>query len=372
MAHARASASAAYRWMACPGSIQLSEQAPEQAGSIYAEEGTAAHAKGAEAITKTMCGTDDPAVNTYIGYVRSMSQPGQRMIEVDLTPALSRLHPDLGGTADCGIIGHDWIEVVDYKHGAGMFVEAEDNLQLKIYALGLLLTVNKPGIKLVRATIIQPRIEGTEPIRTWEFSAYDLLEFAADLVTAAERTTLGPPILKSGSHCRFCPAAALCPELAKQRTELMLQEFTPTTDVALVAKGLGMIPALEVQIKALRGLAYNLAVQGTDIPGHKLVEKRATRKWKDPAAVVKWALLDARLRPFEPQTLISPAQMERQLIGQAAKDAMAAFVEKKSSGYALVPLDDNRPPAARLSVDEFSVIDGTEVKEDANPPSFTF
>lgn len=145
----------------------------------------------------------------------------------------------------------------------------------------------------------------------------------------------------------------------------MLQEFSAVTDVTVLAKGLEMIPALEAQIKAIRELAYNLAVQGTPIPGHKLVEKRATRKWKDAVSVMAVAP-DSW---YDGRTLKSPAQVEI-ILGKAKFAAgMAPMVEKKSGGYTLVPLGDARPPAARLSVDEFSVIDGTE--EGSTSPSFT-
>ena len=41
--HARCSASAAYRWINCPGSVALSDQCPDPGSSSYADEGTVAH-----------------------------------------------------------------------------------------------------------------------------------------------------------------------------------------------------------------------------------------------------------------------------------------------------------------------------------------
>ena len=41
--HARCSASAAHRWINCPGSIALSDQCPDPGSSSYADEGTIAH-----------------------------------------------------------------------------------------------------------------------------------------------------------------------------------------------------------------------------------------------------------------------------------------------------------------------------------------
>ena len=41
--HARCSASAAHRWINCPGSVALSDQCPDPGSSSYADEGTVAH-----------------------------------------------------------------------------------------------------------------------------------------------------------------------------------------------------------------------------------------------------------------------------------------------------------------------------------------
>ena len=41
--HARCSASAAHRWINCPGSVALSDQCPDPGASSYADEGTLAH-----------------------------------------------------------------------------------------------------------------------------------------------------------------------------------------------------------------------------------------------------------------------------------------------------------------------------------------
>ena len=362
MAHARASASAADRWLACPGSIQMSKDIPEQ-DSKYSVEGTEAHAEGSEALEDGI----DPkteAVRIYTDYIRSMSTDSQRHVEVDLTPALSKLDPDLGGTADTIMWFSKVLEVVDYKHGAGIYVGEIDNTQMKVYALGALLTVGDSNIRTVRMTIVQPRIEYAEPIRTYEFPAIELLDFAEDLVQGAMRTRIKPPILVTGEHCNFCPARAQCPAVNRLRTELMAQEYTPHTDVALIAQGLDMIPALQGQIKALRELAYSLAIQGVKVPGHKLVAKRATRKWKDADTVAA----SAGPSWFE-HKLMSPPKIEA-MMGKASFAAQCAdLVEKKSSGWTLAADSDARPPVSGLLTNEdFTVIDGT-AETISNPPS---
>lgn len=50
----------------------------------------------------------------------------------------SDIVPDGFGTADCLMIGSGRIDVVDYKNGSGVVVEAENNPQMMLYAWGAL------------------------------------------------------------------------------------------------------------------------------------------------------------------------------------------------------------------------------------------
>lgn len=73
--------------------------------------------------------------------------------------------PEGFGTCDCIMIGGDTLSITDYKHGKGVPVSAENNPQMRLYALGALKRY-KPvyggSIKKVCMTIDQPRIQ-TEP-----------------------------------------------------------------------------------------------------------------------------------------------------------------------------------------------------------------
>lgn len=44
--------------------------------------------------------------------------------------------PDGFGTADCLIVSDEALRIIDFKYGRGILVDAEDNSQLKCYALG--------------------------------------------------------------------------------------------------------------------------------------------------------------------------------------------------------------------------------------------
>jgi hypothetical protein len=379
-AHARLSASAAHRWLRCPGSIELSEGLPDDT-SEAAAEGTFAHHIASSSLeggkrphewlgNKTIieghtieCTQEMvDAVNVYVDSVTNDYQSGDKFwIEQNVTPALQNLHPWLGGTAD--YIRYRpatrELRVRDFKYGAGVFVDAVDNVQAMTYALGALLST---GVQCdtVKVTIDQPRIDhedGTS--RDFVFPAVDILEFAADLVEGAERVKPGAEIV-SGSHCKFCPAKLRCPVLEAKQNALVAAEFNAVQgyDVEKLAEALGMVEAVRSKIKALEEFAYAEAERGVIIPGYKLVDKRPTRKWDvDEAIVAAWAR-ERGIEPFEEPKLKSPAQLEKGL-KKAEKGAIAAFVVKQSSGHALVPLSDERPPAKLITADAFDVVSGS-------------
>ena len=109
--------------------------------------------------------------------------------------------------------------IVDYKHGAGVKVVAEDNPQLKAYAL---LVVEKfKQVSCVAVAIVQPRCYG-DKITTAEFSIDDLREYerqiretrrdgnAYSMRRAGDEETLA--LVNPGDHCRWCPAKKSCPK----------------------------------------------------------------------------------------------------------------------------------------------------------------
>ena len=73
------------------------------------------------------------------------------------------------GTGDCVIIADDTLHIIDYKHGLGVLVQADNNPQMMCYALGALEMFDFIyDIKTVKMTIFQPRRENisTFSIRT--------------------------------------------------------------------------------------------------------------------------------------------------------------------------------------------------------------
>jgi hypothetical protein len=380
--HAELSASSTERWGTCPGSVELSRGIPN-VSSKYAAEGTAAHALAAycleERISPRSClgqtalveGHVIPldeelvaAVEEYLHYVYDTTQPeDESAAEQSFTPAMKKLHPKFGGSTDYvrWRAATRLLEIMDYKHGAGVPVDVDDNKQLKYYALGALLSNPQWNAETVRITIVQPRCDHEQGrIRSYEFPAIDLVDYAGELIDAAKRTEeFGADLVPSKKACKWCPANAAnkCPALEKETNALVAASFDMLEperySLAQIAEFLAKAPLVEARISALREFAYQRACAGETIPGFKLVDKRATRKWKDEEAArkqfdkVPGALTEPELR--------SPAQLEK-LLGKKRFGHYADLVDKQSSGHTLVPDTDNRPSVATAQLTDFEVV----------------
>lgn len=385
-AHSKLGASSMHRWSACPGSVRLSAGL-ESTSSFYAAEGTVAHEIAAEALvrecdTGTFVGLDYQqdgheilvteemceAVQVYLDAVRAdavgedYANPPIRLVEHKFH--LKELHPDLFGTADCVQVwpAKKLMRVYDYKHGAGVAVDVDNNVQLKYYALGALLSYKKP-IAEVELVIVQPRCphEGGQ-VRRYRFKAVELLDFEADLMDAVRRTEDPNAPLHLGDHCHWCPAAALCPEAKSRAQEAAKMEFSNTTpyDPKVLADTLAILPAIEGWAKTVREFAYGEAQHGRTPPGYKLVDKRPTRKWNVDDHTVERELSTIGLAEsdiYAPRELQSPAQVEK-VIGKAKKNAdklavVESICQRVSSGTKLVPDSEPGEPVKRSAQEDF-------------------
>lgn len=399
-AHSHIGASGMHRWEKCPGSVRLIRALPPKPSSVYAEEGSDAHAFAALVLGAGTRPTEDDvgktfkaegrefivdgdmveAVGLYVETVYSLFDPDKDERHTEKQFDLSSIHPGCFGTADCVVWkpAERLLIVIDFKYGAGIPVNVRGNPQLRYYALGALLECGYPAQR-VKIMIVQPRCSHPDGVvRDEELDAIDLLDFKGDLVEYARRTEDPNAPLSPGDWCRFCPAAALCPALSAQANAVAKAEFQPTFamekregrretyEPEKLRLALDSLPVLEAYIKNVREFAYAEAEQGKVIPGYKLVEKRATRKWKAEGAVIDAAQLlgvdDAIL--FEPRAIRSPAQLEKEL-GKSdfaafeAKDDKGGplYIVKESSGHTLVPEHDKRPAVTKVTAkEEFAAI----------------
>jgi len=364
--HSPIGASSMYRWSVCPASVRLSKGVTPTTSS-YAEEGTIAHDWLAKLLLGKVPisavpqeeGMRDAVVMAFDAVRSQMArkayQPENRLW-VEHGFDLNHIYEGCHGTADVVIHrpADKLLIVADYKHGAGMLVEVENNKQGQYYALGALTTLDgMEDVETVRIQIIQPRCEhpSGKYIRSWDTTPADLLDFAADLQEACELTEDVNAALVPGDHCRFCPASPICPAIRDKANSLAKTAFKKITGTAdmkeaalrapqnpkELAKALKWLPVLESWIKNVRSYSYNQAMQGNIPPGYKLVEKRKSRRWADPVQFAlfmkKHGFKDDEI--YEPKKVKSPAQVEKTM-NKTEKETLEDHIIKESSGLKLV------------------------------------
>jgi len=367
-AHSDIGASSMYRWSACPASVRLSKDIPRKESS-YASAGTKYHDVASRLLTRQEVDQAlDPeefdSVLVYVDYVKDLIEQSEReggCHGIETRFNLSEIYPGLFGTADAWVYlpKEEKLVVVDYKHGAGIAVYPKENTQLLYYGLGALLTLKKK-VTNVDLVIVQPRCHSDDgPIRIWETDYNRLARFSDDLFWFALATENEDAPLVSGDHCRFCPAAGVCPELEAKALAIVQTEFKPISyDASKLAKTLEWLDVLDGWIKNVREFAYEEARNGRTPPGWKLVQKRATRRWKqddDRTAEALECLLPDQESYWE-RKLKSPAQVEK-LLAKNEKHLLLDLVMSESSGTVLVPESDKRESIPAPPKIEFEVIE---------------
>ena len=358
--HAVLSASSANRWLHCPPSVRLSEGYMDKA-SVFAMEGTSAHelceyklrsALGMEAENPTenldFYNTEmEECAEDYATYILGLVEKAKEncsdpVVMVEQRVDFSRYVPEGFGTADCIIIADDILNIVDYKHGKGVEVSAEDNPQMKLYALGALELFDcLYDISKVQMTIFQPRLSN---VSVFVMDKADLLNWANDELTAkAELAFEGKGELCCGEWCKFCKAKSNCKERARVNMEMAQYEFRKSsllTDEEVV-KILSRIDELTSWASDVKNFALEQAVRGKQWPGWKVVEGRSNRKYTDEGAVAQ-VVKNAGYNPYD-EKIMGITNMTKMLGKEKFNELLGDFVERPQGKPTLVPEDDNRP-----------------------------
>jgi len=394
--HAKLGASSSERWMKCPGSIQLSEGMPNES-SVYAREGSCAHEVAAHCLQNNgdpddWIGEDvkhyedievtqemADAVREYMDFIYSAmavykAETGLDDCEVVYEQRfdLTHIFHDMFGTADCVIYFPKWMKllVCDFKYGQGIAVEVKENPQLMYYGLGAVSGKHNRGLHLVELAIVQPRCPHHEgPIRSWECTVEELLNFTDDLVAAAKLTEVEEPTFEAGDWCKFCPAAAICQTLNNRAFEIACAEFDSEgravmpkpedmtiDELKLAWENAGLLKGMVASVQAY---AHSQALEGKLLPETKLVNGRSNRRWKDKEAAEEQLteMVDMGMLKGDvvKSVLKSPAQIEA-LCGKKHKGIITDLWEKGLGKLSLVPMDDPRQPARIDAIEEFSYL----------------
>lgn len=373
--HALLGASNAHRWMVCTKSAKLEEGFPDK-GSTYAEEGTAAHllaeiyAKYAveesdEATflrQKELFQEDEAHSKYYTEDMRDSAESYGAFIKEELLDLkkdcedpvvffetrvdFSEWVPEGFGTADCLIIADGLMEVVDFKYGKGVRVQAFENPQMMLYALGAYQQYKDIyDIEKVKMSIFQPRI-ANEPT-FYVISVKELLTWAKKTVRPAAKLAIKGQgeYVPSEDTCRFCKAKNVC--RARYKANIALFDDNPDPD-KMSLEEIGEVLKKAKDIKAwlsdMEAHVLESLLSGNPVSGWKIVEGRSIRKLTDAQEAADRLLAEGieEDKIYE-RSMYSLAQLEKSLGKKLIKEVLEDLIEKPEGKPTLAPEEDKRP-----------------------------
>ena len=382
--HAILSASSSHRWLVCTPSARLEQEEGREECSVFAAEGTAAHAL-AELKLKYRFGKIplseyqeeyeafkvDPEFSKY--YNKEFEEYVDDHVEyvISVTENLTNYHiffevrvnfsnvvPQGFGTADVLIVTEDTIWVIDLKFGAGVPVSAINNPQLRLYGMGALNLF--PNSKYIKMTINQPRLASRD---TEELTKKELLDWSFNYVAPrAEEAIKGEGTLHSTEDaCRFCKLRGKCKERADTQLAIARREFeivdqkqtlVQNLSVEQLSNILEIAPLFIDWFKDVQSFALGQLMQGVKIPGYKLVEGRSNRIITDEEKV-KEILLGVGLTEddiMKPREMYGISKLESIVGKKLFAELCKEYLVKPAGKLTLAPDGDRRPEVTTLAI----------------------
>lgn len=385
--HSVFSPSASEMWLNCSGSLianMQARQAGDNKGSQAAADGTVAH-EMAEIWLKTgkkpieyvgeirkVDGFDVEVTEDMLAYVADYvnwcnDQDGDKFVEVKVNFSHLTPVPNQKGTSDHVCCTDKKLTITDLKYGMGVKVEAENNTQLQIYALGVLHDYGfLYDFETVEMRICQPRLNH---FSTWEISIEQLLKFGEYVKERAiEAWQPDAPRTPSEKGCLWCKVKAQCPAKAREIEAMLDEVFADDTDAETIKRietdqYLAEFPEveqlsvehLEKIYKKSKGVKsfldeiekklFDFALKGGKLHEYKLVAGRNTRKWKDDDEISNF-LREKGFNEDEyaPRALVTPAQAEKLCKkSEVALNELEPFIANRQGKPTLAPITDKRP-----------------------------
>ena len=383
-AHSPLGPSSADRWINCPGSVNATRGIADTS-SEFAAEGTFAHG------IAEMARKDNKPAKKFIGHADTvdgydfecdadMAQHVQYFIdyvnqfECDENLNEGRVKYDSWvedgfGTLDAALLDDGQVIVADLKYGKGIQVFAEDNSQLKLYALGIFQEYGDMyDISTFRLCIVQPRLDW---IDEWEISVEELLVWAEETVEpAADLALTDTAPFKSGKHCQWCKIKTTCRTRTETIKATLLDEIDEIRDANEINEEelgeiMDMVPQIKKWCSDIEAETEKLVLDGHQIIGgdglaYKMVAGRGSRQWDDADAAEKsMRNYKVKVSDIFTRKLVSPAQAEKLKSIGKGHPMLKKHVVSKPGKPTLVPGSDKRQPY-KTATDEMDEIGDDE------------
>lgn len=282
-----------------------------------------------------------------------------------------------GGTADHCCCRMGVLVISDLKYGKGIWVDAVNNPQARLYALGFFYKWDwKYHFEKIIIRIGQPRLGNWG---VWEITRQELLDFAEFVrIRAAMAWRLNAPRRVSKKGCQWCKVKATCTAMMVTLDNLayaeldLLEDELESDDMSLIRERLreefkmhtaavtrlsdaDLVRILDFR-KPIEQWFHEIQLQlerkaadGHRVPEMKLVEGRSNRQWRnEPKAAEHLIFLGLTDEDIYETKMRSPNQMEEALRKVAKLDrkciavALDGYDYKPPGKPTLVKDDDPR------------------------------
>lgn len=357
--------SASGRWSVCTASpafiVEQADKLPPDK-SVFADEGTVAHALAAKMLSSEDTGPIGADmlthVRTYVDHVAQRKGSGTLLIE---QPVGLFYLPHRNGIVDAAVLEPNKVQIFDLKYGQGVSVEAEGNTQMAIYAESLIQSweqITEFSDELtVEMTIVQPRDRNNpEAVRTWSLTRKQLAELAEDLKNKAAIALAGKgEFVPDDKACQFCPAKGLCAAYARRGLVALPEDARvislPNPGALSREQRVQVLKAKKVLnqwLEAVENQEVADLMGGAEPAGLKLVEGKTNRQWRDVDAAQRLLSNHLSMDEMRPRSdLLSPAAAERLLKGSELstkfRNKLTSLITKPEGKPTLVLEDDPRP-----------------------------
>lgn len=382
--------SSADRWLNCSKSRYLEHLLPKSQSS-YSKEGDAAHHLAELLLNRHFEPLRGPFINKalkkfkkqnefylaspkgmdaqiekYTSFVieeftEVLSLDAKATITIEDEVDLSRYNIKNSGKIDALIVGNRKLTIIDLKYGKGFQVAAEDNAQLKVYALG---AIDKYELihdfDTVDLIIYQPRLNWISS-DSWDVG--ELLDWGQHEVLPKSKIALtdkGETL--AGDWCKWCSAKSRCRAFTAKFTkniDLIGRDIDLLSDDELETL-FNMIPLFNSWAGTIKAYMLNEALNGRDWETLKVVNGTGRRAWSDEDEVKKVLTEEGfKIEEITNTKLKGIGDITDMFSVDRGKEILEPLILKGLGGPKLVPLSDPRPEKGRK-----------EAKDDFNDGSF--
>lgn len=327
----------------CPGSWRMEKDLPETTNPD-AEQGKQLHYEIAEMIVRSIASEEktssNPAVNfCFQQFKQETIFQHNYFIEVEKTfKYTDTTIPEVEiGTADLVLYEpYNKAHIFDWKFGHNHVEEADNNLQLGVYAIA---AFKEWDCETVTVHVVEAV---HEKVTEYKYVKEDIERIEKYVKMIIQNCKKAFAFLRpSKSNCQYCRALTTCPAVTSELVEGKQNISFSELPIEEISKLLNIADINDLWSGKVKEYGYSLAMSGTPIPNWKLKPGRKIRSWIDNISEsVLINLAKQYSLPVEgisKKEILSPAQLEAYWGGsKIIKEEINALTQSKQCKPSLV------------------------------------